>query len=100
MLDGYQYMEPINRAKLARDKLQSYEKSLELSFQKHFEPRIYGEDHIRKRQAELYLHRMSPLTPTYLKQGVNFLSAHVFAKRTSRVTQSSRMGKCQSCRIC
>lgn len=33
MLEGYQYLEPINRAQLAKDKLQSYEQSLNLSFQ-------------------------------------------------------------------
>lgn len=88
MLEGYKYLEPINRAQLAREKLSSYEKSLNLSIPVTFEERLHCENHVRKRQAELFINRMGPLTPTFLKQGANFLSAHVFAKRTSPRTQS------------
>lgn len=86
MLQGYRYLEPINRAILARDKLRSYEKNLQLTFDTHFEPRLYGEDYVKNRQAELFLHRMTPLTTTYLKQGINFLNSAIFGKRTSILT--------------
>jgi hypothetical protein len=30
---------------------------------------------------------MTPLTPTFLKQGINFLDGHVFAKRNHPLMQ-------------
>jgi hypothetical protein len=42
---------------------------------------------VRKRQAELFINRMTPLTPTFLKQGINFLDGHVFAKRNHPLMQ-------------
>lgn len=89
MLEGYQYMEPINRAQLAREKLRAYEEALDLTLEENFEPRLISEQYSKSRLAELYLHRMAPLTPTLIKHGVNFLNGHTFTKRTSAPTQSS-----------
>lgn len=59
--------------------------------EKIIDNRLISEKYVKKRQAELYLHRMAPLTSIFLDQGVNFLSSHVFAKRIYPLIKSYKM---------
>lgn len=99
MVEGYRYLEPINRTLLAKEKLRKYEASLQQPIEKIIDNRLISEKYVKKRQAELYLHRMAPLTSIFLDQGVNFLSAHVFAKRIIPLTKSSKTSGRQSSKI-
>lgn len=99
MVEGYRYLEPINRAIMAKEKLRKYEASLQQPIEKIIDYRLVSEKYVKKRQAELFLHRMAPLTSIFLDQGVNFLSAHVFAKRIFPLMQSSKTSDRRSSKI-
>lgn len=53
----------------------------------HLNPKIYDEGHFKRRHAEYNLNTVSSLTPTLLKQGVNFINYDSFYKSTSAITQ-------------